>query len=143
MLNFYTDDFKVITSSISKLLITDLLNEVTIALKIKNDSLTETYNNVGVFLKPSSDLGSVDKFSNKTPEASYQEIINWGEFDKGLSILNNNEETFFKLNSGSDNTSKIVLSSSLEPGQSVSFNLKLTRNEQVNAQRLFIGLEVE
>lgn len=143
MLNFYTDDFKVINSQISKLLITDLLNEVTISLKVRNDSLTETYNNVGVFLKPSSDLGSIDKFSNKTPEASYQEIINWGSSNKGLSILINDAEFFFKLNSGSSNSSKIVLSNSLEPGQSVSFDLKLTKNEEVEAQRLFIGLEVE
>lgn len=144
MLNFYNENFEIINSKIARSLITNLLDEVTITLKVRNDSQDQSFSSVGVFLKPSAEMGELSYLSNLTPEASYNEILNWGNDNKGLVLINeNNEEFIFKINFGSDKETKILISDNLNPGQSVSFKVKLIKNQNAISQRLYIGLEVE
>lgn len=143
MLNFYTQDFKIIDSITVNTLMTNLLNEVEVTLIVKNDSVETSYTNIGLFLKPSSDLGSIDKFTNKSPESSYEDILSWGSINKGLSLKVDEEYIFFRPGFGSENTNKLIIKDTLNPGDSIPFIIKLTKNDSAEAQRLYIGLEVE
>lgn len=136
-----------ITSAISKALFADLASPESnmVYIRIKNNGITAV-SNVGVFLLPASNLGTIEHFVNKTPDEFLQELLNIGSIDNqdyGLSINYNNEQTRFSNSNGNNKTNKIVLVEELAAGEFISVGLRFVRDPNQEAEIIYVGVEAE
>jgi hypothetical protein len=105
----------------------------------------EVVNNVGLYLMPTSMLGEIDHFSNKTPDEFVQELLSLGSQDEpfGLKVYFFNEEFFFSESNGANKQNKIILKEELNPNEFIQIQLKYFRSPNSEAEISYVGVQAE
>lgn len=109
---------------------------------------------LGLYIVPSTDLGSVDYPSDNPPETDYQDLLEWGtSTDLGLTPQGGlkvtapingggTPTTYFTRSSGSRYQDRIAFID-LASGDSATFILELETPPAVPARRLYINVVLE
>jgi hypothetical protein len=116
-----------------------------ITLKILNTG-PNSINNVGVYLLPTTFLGEIDHYSNKTPDEFLNELLSLGSQDQpfGLKMYYNvNDEIFFSISNGSNKQNKVIIKTVLNANEFVEIKLKYFKNPQLDAEIIYVGVEAE
>lgn len=138
---------EIIDSEIAKQLFVQV-NDVSsdpVTLRILNTG-PDSVNNVGVYLLPTTLLGVIDHFSNKTPDEFLNELLSLGSQDNpfGLKLYYDiDNEIFFSLSNGSNKQNKVIIKSVLNANEFVLIKLKYFKNPELDAEIIYVGVEAE
>lgn len=108
---------------------------------------------LGVYVQPALDLGSVDQPADFPPATDYQDLLTWGtavvtavEVSGGLKITlpqtSGTNTVRVTRSAGARHSNRIALKT-LAPGEIVSVTLELETPPGVTARRLYVNLVVD
>lgn len=146
MITILDSEGNVITTNIAKELFANLndSNKITLMLRNTGDTLI---NDAGVYLVPTSFLGEIDHFVNKTPDEFLNEltlIANTNQY--GLKVFYGEELEqiqFFNQSNGSTKGNKIILKETLDVNESFNIQLQFIPDPNINAEIIYVGIEAE
>ena len=147
---FTNADSSDLTSLQMQTLRSTLLETGQVVLNIYNSLATGT---PGVYLAAATDLGEVNYPPKNSPYSDYNDILHWGsnsDNEYGLSVIYKNannvdEEKLFTFSQGSKVLNKILLPKmfNLAIGSITPITLKYVVNPNINARRLYIGVDID
>ncbi len=130
-----------------------LVSSIVQTFQIQNLGL-DTLDELGVFIVPASNHGSVDERPDAPPETDYQDLLAWGEAvlagdesSGGLKITVERDDasvptTYVTRQAGANVYNKIPIKS-LEPGEILEFSLEVETPPGVLARRMYVDLRVD
>ena len=113
----------------------------------------EDLTDLGIFIKPSSNLGSIDNPADFSPEKDYQDLLTLGtETDAGLVVSgglkltlptnSSSATTYVTRTAGSQLSNKIPFKD-LASGESAVFTVELETPPSFSARRYFVEISLE
>ena len=119
---------------------------------------TESVNGLGLYLRPTSNLGPWDNPAEQPPASDYQDILMWGTrseiepdvFRGGVKIIYDDKETWVSRSAGGYYTNRIPLKS-LSPSAQLSFKVEFVVPQSfdgadwssiLDARRMFVSVVV-
>lgn len=124
----------------------------TLVLQLVNDNVDEDCTDIGIWISPTTTLGTFDEASEDSPDVDYQTILTWGEntvaeedTQGGLKITYSNGlgdvTSYFSRSQGADFSSRILLQD-IPAGEEIEVTLELESPTGEPARKIYLSLSV-
>lgn len=121
-------------------------------LQLVNDSVDEDCTEIGIWVSPTTTLGTFEEASEGSPDVDYQTILTWGgntvaeeDTQGGLKITYSNGvgdvTSYFTRVQGADFASRILLED-IPAGEEIEVTLELESPTGEPARKIYLSLSV-